>query len=120
NQYMERDLDARMERTRHRPLPEGRVHPAEALVLGGTLLVAGLVCLAVAVEPLAAVVTGGIAVTYLLLYTPLKRVTSLCSLVGAVPGALPPVAGWAAARGAIGPGPRMLCVIRVHGDLAPA
>ena len=111
NQYMERDLDARMERTRHRPLPEGRVHPAEALVLGGTLLVAGLVCLAVAVEPLAAVVTGGIAVTYLLLYTPLKRVTSLCSLVGAVPGALPPVAGWAAARGALGPEPWILFAI---------
>ncbi len=103
NQYMERDLDARMERTRHRPLPEGRVHPVEALVLGLGLLGVGLVCLALRAGALAALVTAGIAFTYLLVYTPLKPVTSLCSLVGAVPGALPPVAGWAAARGVLGP-----------------
>ena len=103
NQVMERDLDARMERTRHRPLPAGRLRPAEALGLGLGLLVVGLAYLALGVGPLPAVVTGGIAATYLLLYTPLMPVTSLCSLVGAVPGALPPVAGWAAARGTIGP-----------------
>jgi protoheme IX farnesyltransferase len=111
NQYMERDLDARMDRTRHRPLPEGRVHPGEALVLGYVLLVGGVGVLALAVEPLAAVVTAAIAITYLLLYTPLKRVSSLCSLVGAVPGALPPVAGWAAAHGALGPEPWILFAI---------
>jgi len=111
NQYMERDLDARMDRTRHRPLPEGRVHPGEALVLGGALLVAGVALLALAVEPLAAVVTAAIAIIYLLLYTPLKRVSSLCTLVGAIPGALPPVAGWAAARGTLGPEPWILFAI---------
>jgi len=103
NQYAERDLDARMERTRHRPLPDGRVLPVEALVLGIALLVGGLGYLAIAVGAPAALVTTAISATYLLLYTPLKPVTSLCSLVGAVPGALPPVAGWAAARGTIGP-----------------
>ena len=111
NQYMERDLDARMERTRHRPLPEGRVHPGEALVLGCVLLVAGVGVLALGVEPLAALVTAAIAITYLLLYTPLKRVSSLCSLVGAIPGALPPVAGWAAARGTLGLEPWILFAI---------
>ena len=111
NQYMERELDALMNRTRHRPLPEGRVHPGEALVLGGALLVAGVALLALAVEPLAAVVTAAIAIIYLLLYTPLKRVSSLCTLVGAIPGALPPVAGWAAARGTLGPEPWILFAI---------
>ena len=111
NEYMERDVDARMERTRHRPLPEGRVHPGEALGLGCALLVAGVALLALAVEPLAAVVTAAIATIYLLLYTPLKRVSSLCSLVGAIPGALPPVAGWAAARGTLGPEPWILFAI---------
>jgi protoheme IX farnesyltransferase len=72
------------------------------LVLGLALLAAGLAHLALAVNAPAAVVTGTIAASYLLLYTPLKPVTSLCSLVGAVPGALPPVAGWAAARGRVG------------------
>ncbi len=111
NQYMERDLDARMDRTRHRPLPERRVHPGEALVLGCALLVAGVALLAFAVEPLAAVVTAAIAIIYLLLYTPLKRVSSLCSLVGAIPGALPPVAGWVAARGTLGLEPSILFAI---------
>ena len=111
NQYMERDVDAQMDRTRHRPLPEGRVHPGEALVLGYVLLVGGVGVLALAVEPLAAVVTAAIAITYLFAYTPLKRVSSLCSLVGAVPGALPPVAGWAAARGTLGPEPWILFAI---------
>ena len=99
NQYVERDLDARMDRTRHRPLPDGRLLPVEALVFGIALLVGGLAYLQIAVGAPAALVTTAIAATYLLLYTPLKPVTSLCSLVGAVPGALPPVAGWAAARG---------------------
>jgi protoheme IX farnesyltransferase len=103
NQVMEIDLDARMERTRRRPLPDGRVTAAEALALGLGLLVVGHAWLALAAGMLATLVTATIAVTYLLLYTPLKRVTSLCSLVGAVPGALPPVAGWAAARGTLGP-----------------
>src|SRR5262245_46282970 len=75
NQYMERDLDARMERTRRRPLPDGRVLPVEALVLGLALLAAGLGYLQLAVGAPAALVTTTISATYLLLYTPLKPVT---------------------------------------------
>ncbi len=111
NQVMERDLDARMERTRHRPLPEGRLGAGEALVFGLGLLGTGLAWELVAVGPLPALVTTTIAVAYLLCYTPLKRVTPLCSIVGAVPGALPPVAGWAAARGALGFEPCVLFAI---------
>jgi protoheme IX farnesyltransferase len=103
NQYMERDLDARMLRTRHRPLPDGRVRPIEALVLGAATMLAGLAYLGLLVNGATALVTVAIAVTYLLVYTPLKRVSSLCSVVGAVPGALPPVAGWAAAQGTLTP-----------------
>lgn len=101
NQYMERDLDARMHRTRHRPLPDGRLAPLEALLVGAGLLLVGLTYLWLGTNPLCAALTGAIAVVYLLLYTPLKRVSSLCSMVGAVPGALPPVAGWAAACGSV-------------------
>jgi len=99
NQFIERRRDSQMLRTRHRPLPEGRLAPSEALVFGVTLTVVGLLYLHWAVGALAGALTATIAATYLLVYTPLKPVTSLCSLVGAIPGALPPVVGWAAARG---------------------
>ena len=99
NQYIERDLDGRMERTRSRPLPEGRVSAVEALALGLALVGLGVAYLAATTNLLAAAVTAVIAVTYVAIYTPLKRVTSFCSIIGAVPGALPPVAGWAAAQG---------------------
>lgn len=109
NQFMERDLDGLMDRTRLRPLPDGRLVPAEALAVGGGLLAAGLVWLGWRVGPLPMAVTAATAFSYLCLYTPLKPVTSLCSLVGAIPGALPPVAGWAAARGTLdGPEPWIL------------
>jgi protoheme IX farnesyltransferase len=101
NQWMERDVDARMQRTRSRPLPDGRLLPVEALVVGLGLLLGGLGWLALAVPGPCAAVTASIAAVYLLAYTPLKRVTPWCSAVGAVPGALPPVAGWAAAAGTI-------------------
>jgi len=102
NQYMERDIDAKMRRTRLRPLPDGRLHPVEALLFGATTTLAGLLYLALAVNTLSAGVTAFTAVSYLVLYTPLKRKTPLCSIVGAVPGALPPVTGWAAARAGFG------------------
>jgi protoheme IX farnesyltransferase len=111
NQYLERDLDARMARTRQRPLPDGRLAPVEALLWGVGLLAAGLVHLAVHTNGLAMLVTAATAVVYLGLYTPLKRVTALCSVVGAIPGALPPVAGWAAARGELGFEPWVLFAI---------
>jgi protoheme IX farnesyltransferase len=91
-----------MLRTRHRPLPDGRLAPAEALVFGLVLLGTGLGYLGWLAGSLATWLTAGIAVTYLAIYTPLKPVTSLSTLAGAVPGALPPVIGWAAARGELG------------------
>jgi len=101
NQFLERDTDALMERTRQRPLPDGRVQPREAVWFGALVTIAGLVYLALAVNLESAWVTALITVSYLFLYTPLKRKSSLCMLVGAVPGALPPVIGWVAARGDI-------------------
>ena len=101
NQYLERDLDARMDRTRSRPLPAGNLYPVQALWFGGVLIIAGFAHLYFAVGGLCAAVTAAITVSYLAAYTPLKRVSSLCTVVGAVPGALPPVAGWAAVRGSI-------------------
>jgi heme o synthase len=98
NQYWERDVDALMERTRARPLPEGRLAPLEALLFAAALTAAGLAVLALGVGWLATLVTSATFVLYIFAYTPLKLRTSLCTIVGAVPGALPPVTGWAAAR----------------------
>jgi protoheme IX farnesyltransferase len=102
NQVLERDVDARMARTRRRPLPDGRLGAPEAAIFGGFLLVAGLTMLAALVNPLSSLVTALTAATYLLIYTPLKRRSPLCTLLGAIPGALPPVTGWVAARGTLG------------------
>lgn len=99
NEFIERETDACMERTRRRPLPEGRVQPVEALVFGVICTITGLAILVEASNLLSASITALIVVSYLFLYTPLKQKTSLCGLVGAVPGALPPMIGWAAARG---------------------
>jgi protoheme IX farnesyltransferase len=101
NQYMERDADAQMERTRRRPLPTGRLLPLDALCFGAALTAIGLLILTVLVNPLSGMVTATTVVTYLGLYTPLKRRTPLCGVVGAVPGALPPVTGWVAATGSL-------------------
>jgi protoheme IX farnesyltransferase len=101
NQYFERDLDARMHRTRQRPLPDGRIEPRDALVFGAVMTVAGLLLLLTAVGPLPAAVTALTSISYLFAYTPLKVRTSLCTLIGAVPGALPPLTGWAAASGTL-------------------
>jgi len=98
NQYIERDVDARMTRTRLRPLPDGRLMPLEALLFGAAITGLGVVYLAACVNGRAALVTLTIVVLYLFAYTPLKLKTPLSTLVGAVPGALPPVTGWVAAR----------------------
>ncbi len=111
NQVIERDTDAKMERTRHRPLPDGRLQTREALWFGLLLTVAGLVYLLLAVNSLSAAVTALIAVSYLLWYTPMKLRSSLCVLVGAVPGALPPVIGWVAATGSLDVGAWVLFAI---------
>jgi protoheme IX farnesyltransferase len=98
NQYWERDIDARMERTRLRPLPDGRLMPLEALLFGVVITIVGVAYLAAMVNLLSALVTATIVVLYLFAYTPLKVRSPLATLVGAVPGALPPVTGWVAAR----------------------
>jgi protoheme IX farnesyltransferase len=99
NQFIERKTDAMMERTHHRPLPDGRLLPQDALWFGIALTLVGLGYLAVTVNWLSALVAASITASYLLAYTPMKRFSSLCVPVGAVPGALPPVIGWVAARG---------------------
>jgi len=111
NQYVERDTDAMMDRTRNRPLPDLRMRPAEALTFGAIATFAGLVYLLLATNLGCAAVTAAIAIVYLGVYTPLKRYTWMCNIVGAIPGALPPVAGWAAARGGLGWEPVMLFAI---------
>ncbi|MBI4839764.1 MAG: protoheme IX farnesyltransferase [candidate division NC10 bacterium] len=111
NQYLERDRDALMERTRLRPLPDGRLEPQEALTFGVGITLAGVVYLGLAVDPLTALVTALTAGSYLFLYTPLKGKTTLCTIPGAISGALPPVAGWVAARGDFGPGAWVLFAI---------
>lgn len=101
NQWAERDADARMVRTRSRPLPAGRLEPADAFAFGIAISVVGLVLLASAVNALTALLAAASLASYVLAYTPLKRVTSLCTLVGAVPGAIPPMMGFAAATGSL-------------------
>jgi heme o synthase len=103
NQWSEREVDARMRRTRDRPLPARRLQPGEVLAFGIASAIAGVVYLAVVLpHPLAAVVAAATLLTYVFVYTPLKRRTSLNTLVGAIPGALPPVIGWTAVRGSVG------------------
>lgn len=97
NQFLERDVDARMVRTRLRPLPAGRLQPMEVLRFGALTTVAGLLYLATAVNVLSSVAAAVTVGSYLFLYTPLKRKTAWCIVAGAVSGALPPVIGWAAA-----------------------
>jgi protoheme IX farnesyltransferase len=98
NQYWEHEVDARMQRTRTRPVPEGRLQPLEALAFGTALTLVGLAYMAAFVNLLAALVTAATTALYLFAYTPLKLRTALCTLVGAFPGAAPPLTGWAAAR----------------------
>ncbi len=99
NQYIERQFDAQMRRTARRPLAAGRLEPSAVLWFGIALSVAGSVYLAVAVNLLSSVLAIATLLSYLFFYTPLKRKTPLCTLVGAFPGAMPPLIGWAAASG---------------------
>jgi protoheme IX farnesyltransferase len=99
NQYVERRFDAQMRRTKRRPLAAGRIEPSRALCFGIELSVFGAIYLAAAVNLLASLLAVLTLLSYLLIYTPLKRKTPLCILVGAFPGAAPPLIGWAAASG---------------------
>src|SRR6202140_880871 len=99
NQYIERELDAQMRRTARRPAAAGRLKPAAVLTFGIVLAVTGSIYLAIAVNALSSALAVLTLLTYLFVYTPLKRKTPLCVLVGAFPGAMPPLIGWAAASG---------------------
>jgi protoheme IX farnesyltransferase len=111
NQVSERDTDALMRRTRLRPLPDGRVTPGEALVLGLLLSAAGLTLLATRANLLAATLALGTLGIYLIVYTPMKRRTPLSTLVGALPGALPALIGWTAAHDQVAAGGAALFAI---------
>src|SRR5437763_10078436 len=102
NQWMERVWDGQMRRTAKRPLPTGRISPGEAFVFGVLLSVGGGLYLALAVNALASLLAISTLLSYLLIYTPLKRKTPLCTLLGAFPGAMPTLIGWAGAAGGIG------------------
>lgn len=101
NMYLERDIDALMERTKSRPLPTGRIAPELALWLGIGWSLAGLAALAILVGPIPALLAAIALLSYVLVYTPLKRVTPLALHVGAVPGAIPPLIGWASVTGSL-------------------
>lgn len=103
NEWLERDLDAKMQRTAQRPLPMGRVSPDEALLGGGLMSAVGLAILYFGVYPPVAFLAAATLALYLFLYTPMKKLTVLNTLVGAVPGAIPPLLGFVAGRGRIGP-----------------
>ncbi len=102
NQYIERDIDAVMRRTGMRPLPRGELKPREALRFGLALTILGVAMLGLLVNALSALLAVFTLVGYLFVYTPLKTRTPYCTLAGAFPGAMPPLLGWAAARGQMG------------------
>ena len=129
NQLIERDYDARMRRTEDRPLPSGRLHPDSVLIFGGLCSAVGLIYLALNVNVETSVLGAITLVSYLFVYTPLKRVTTLNTVIGAIPGALPPLMGWTAARGTIDAGgwslfailffwqlPHFLAIAWIHRD----
>lgn len=111
NQLYERDTDALMRRTRMRPLPDGRVSPADARTFGMALSVAGLLLLAARTNWIAAALALATLIVYLVIYTPIKRRTSQSTLVGAIPGALPAIIGWTASHGSLALGGAALFAI---------
>lgn len=111
NEYFERQFDAHMRRTEKRPIPSGRITPLAALVFGNIIAVGGLLILAFVVNLLTAFLAALTLATYLVLYTPLKRVAWWNTLVGAIPGALPTLIGWAAARNEVNAGGWILFAI---------
>jgi protoheme IX farnesyltransferase len=104
NNYLERDFDAKMVRTRGRALPAGLIEPGSALSFGVGLVLSGVLLLAVTVNLMAGFLVLLAAFLYVIVYTPLKRITWWNTTFGAIPGAIPPMAGWAAATGHVGPG----------------
>ena len=111
NQYMEREVDAVMHRTRSRPIPSGRLLPREAFVFGLVLVLGGVAWLALTLGWLPAAITAASAAAYNLIYTPLKKRSYVATLVGAIPGALPALIGWSAATGSVSLGGLVLFAI---------
>jgi heme o synthase len=111
NQLIELRYDAQMRRTARRPLVLGKIAPSRALWFGVLLSFFGVVYLALSTNSLASLLAALTLLSYLFLYTPLKRITPLCTLVGAIPGAAPPLIGWAAARGRLDPAAWVLFAI---------
>lgn len=111
NHYFEREPDALMDRTRNRPLPAGTVSPRAALIFGLALLFAGSLILYFGVNPLTAALVFGTSVVYVLVYTPLKRLSWWNTPIGAIPGAVPPLVGWAASNGRLDTGAWVLFLI---------
>jgi protoheme IX farnesyltransferase len=101
NQWMERIWDGQMRRTASRPLPSGRISPSEAFWFGANVSIAGALYLAMTVNSLSALLATFTLLSYLLIYTPLKRKTPLCTALGAIPGAMPTLIGWAGASGVV-------------------
>ena len=111
NQWWEYKLDALMHRTRSRPVPAGRMRPRDAVILGAALSIFGVAYLAFVCNALSAALAAITIIIYIFAYTPLKRVSTFNTALGAVPGALPPMIGWAAARGTLNAGAWMLFAI---------
>jgi heme o synthase len=111
NHYVERHSDARMRRTASRPLPAGILAPTQVVWFGVALISAGIVDLLLATNPLASLLAIATSLAYLGVYTPLKTRTVFATFIGAFPGAVPPLIGWAAARGSLGPGAWVLFAI---------
>lgn len=111
NQWWEHRLDALMQRTQSRPVPAGRMRPRDAVVVGSVLSIFGVAYLAFVCDALSAVLAAITIIIYIFAYTPLKRVSTFNTALGAVPGALPPMIGWAAARGTLNAGAWMLFAI---------
>jgi len=111
NQWWEHQLDAVMQRTRSRPVPAGRLRPIEALAIGATLSIFGVAYLAFVCNALSAILAAITIIIYIFAYTPLKLVSTFNTALGAVPGAIPPMIGWAAARGTLNAGAWMLFAI---------
>ncbi len=111
NHYLERDADSLMERTKNRPIPKGIIQPGNALMFGILLVLAGTVILVMQINLLTGFLSILTAFLYVLVYTPLKRITWLNTSIGSVPGALPPMGGWAAATGELETGAWILFAI---------
>src|SRR5437588_3349388 len=111
NQWWEHKLDALMQRTQSRPLPAGRMRPRDALLIGVILSIFGVSYLAIVCNALSAALAAITIIIYIFAYTPLKLVSTFNTALGAIPGAIPPMIGWAAARGTLNAGAWMLFAI---------